>query len=456
MVGGGLILWLAPLACALNSEGTQWSPGSATGSISTGGGAPSTSTGTSAGPGSGAGGMTASTSTGDGVGGAGVGGAGGGATTYEWTAAAPGLPGANCTQTYTYKLPEWLVFKSPTAGRTSQTSESTLCRDYGVDVPRARNVGPIADTTGWGLTVESTRTNALPQSDSLSGTKWAPPTMTGAATNPDPAGGLAATRFISTGNQYSSYPNPMTAGRAISSWAKGVAGAVPFAHFRFRSVGGAPYLDVDSLQWKRYSFIEPADVAGDLVFETRDNPPGAGQIKGATTFDVYAAQVEPGALYPSSYIPTGDDPVTRAVERLSSSMPQMLAPGGWLNVEIRYAPHYSDNEVANEHDVLYFAPDARIFYRSSDRKIHFVVGKKDLTTSALVLEREIQLTILAENDPESGMKLTISGAQSGNGTATDNQKEPIALPASVSILGNTSGAQECADLRYIKFTQLVP
>jgi hypothetical protein len=68
----------------------------------------------------------------------------------------------------------------------------------------------------------------------------------------------------------------------------------------------------------------------------------------------------------------------------------------------------------------------------------------------LVWTREQELTVEVHVG-KNGRKLSVSGAKEGNFEVSDAEDRPWPTNSDVHILGDPSGAQECADLRYIGF-----
>lgn len=417
-------------------------------------GSASSATAQASGPsGSGSGsGSGAGAGSGSGGGGGGGAGAGGGGVVYEWQATEPGPMGSPCTKNFTYTLPSWLRFESPTQSeRTSQVAPDALCRGYTAYSPRARNVGK-----GWGLSVESERTNLVRNSDKWAvDVGWGQGNMSASTGYPDPAGGVAATEFTSpasVGGFYSNYTydNPPISGQVASSWLRGSAGVPPYAHFRHVIEYG--WIDVELDQWRRYAIIQTSNKMGDMSLETRDKPAGAGVIMSETKIRAFGAQIEPSAKYPSSYIPTGSMPVTRLAESLSSEAPGELVKGGWLDVEITIAPHYASDQKSERHDVLYF-DDKTSLSIATDDKIEFRINNELMETKAISFDAEDEVVIIARNTPV-GRSLIIKVNGQEVDARMDAKLAAIPIPARMYILGGPAGAQECADLRSIKFTQV--
>jgi hypothetical protein len=411
-----------------------------------------------------------------------MGGAGGGVVdTYEWTAIDPTMQGAGggggagspCEE-YTYVLPEWLTFESPTPNRSSQTSDTSLCVGFPADAPRARNVSPGAPATRWGLSIESERTNEVLQSDSWHSTGWIAAgtgvDMSLATDQPDPAMGTNAAKFtatgVFTGGQHSRYFN--ADGRVASTWVRGeglmgvgcknVMGMMEMCYAHFKHANQFPYyINVKNTVWQRISIVNTQNIAASLVFETRDYPVGAGEIGGSTNFYAFGAQVEKTGAYPSSYIPTADTKVTRAAEKLYAPQSDVLLPNGHLNVTIRFAPNFAANELSvNEYRVLQIGDkgvgDAnRIYIKQSDKRVVFDMGGVKLESDSIDFMREQELTITAKTLAGGGAELTVGGATGGNGTKSSGSEVDLPVDAPIIILGNDKGAEECVDLRYIKF-----
>jgi hypothetical protein len=445
-IGGGALLWLLPLACSLSTEGENYNNAGSSGSPVTSSNGASSSSGSGVG-GDGAGGAASSSGAGiGGAGGAGGGTGGGGPVVYEWLAVDPGAPVNPCTTTYRYTLPIWLQFASPTPGeRTSQIAIDKLCRGYTMDIARARNVGK-----GWGLSVESERANLVVNSESWSGTGWGAGNMNTTEGISDPAGGVKATEFrspASANGNYSNYPAPPIDAQVGSSWLRGSFGSPPYAHFRH--IIDNDWVDVETDQWRRYFVAQTSNEAGDIAIETRDKPPGSKVITGETHIQAFGAQIEAGAKYPSSYIPTGAMPVTRFAERLSSEKADELIKDGWLDVEITIAPNYASDKKSKQHDILYF-DDMNHLSIATDNKVEFYVADQLLETKEIIFAAEDEVLIIARNTP-AGRSLTVKVNGIEADTTADMKQAVIPIPQTFYILGNSMGAQECADLRAIKF-----
>lgn len=448
-LGGGALLWLLPVACSLNTEGQNYDNAGSSGSPVTSSNGASSSASASVGAG-GTGGDASSS--GAGMGGAGGGTGGGAPVVFEWQAVNPGEPVVPCTDTYTYMLPSWLKFSSPTEGeRTSQVAEDRLCRGYTKDVPRARNVG-----NGWGLSVEREGTNLVRNSARWAlDVGWGDGDMDAQTGMQDPAGGMDATEFASPGGDAGhfsnySYDNPQLSGQVASSWLRGSSGVAPYAHFRHVIEEG--WVDVDSDQWKRYVIVQNSNKTGDMALETRNKPNGAGVIMGPTKVQAFGAQIEASVKYPSSYIPTGSAQVTRLAEVLYSNAPGDLIKGGWLDVEITITPHYRSDQKSEQHEILYFDDQNRLSI-DMDEKVEFRIANDLIETKAIPFNAEDEVLIIARSTP-TGRLLTVKVNGVEIESKTGRSEAAIQSPVNFYILGDGTGAQESADLRAIKFTQV--
>jgi hypothetical protein len=63
--------------------------------------------------------------------------------------------------------------------------------------------------------------------------------------------------------------------------------------------------------------------------------------------------------------------------------------------------------------------------------------------------------VTIRNQKDIGFALVVSGATSGNGTAGGTPANPVGVEMtdSLTILGGSNGAEECSDLRSIRFAE---
>jgi hypothetical protein len=382
---------------------------------------------------------------------------------------------------YAYQLPEWLKFESPTAGRSTQLSDDSLCVGFNADEPRARNVFPKG-MEKWGLSVESSRTNSVLQSDSWNimvnpdgwrGSMADPSVDLKLTTNqlgpnvsgPDNAAMFSSTMFPPPSGQHSRYF--LVNARVVSTWARGEGVASPgcinpenmasetcYAHFRHKNVSGR-YVNVKSNKWHRVSVTNPQPESDAVVLMTRNDPDGSGVVVPPVSVVAYGAQAEQAA-YPSSYISTGDTTVTRATEKLYSNDTEKLLPNGYFKMTMKVAPNFSVSDINNEqsfseYHLLFLEPNSRLYLKKSDRKLYLEVENVEVSSDALSFDREQELTITVENQEGMPMTLTVAGAKEGNGTFTGDPGKPVDTSKMLYILSKDAGAEECSDLRFIQF-----
>lgn len=370
----------------------------------------------------------------------------------EWAAYEP------TSTEFEYTLPSWLHITCNSTNRTSQWGPSILRRPYGPNAARPRNVG-----LGWGLSVENRRRNHIHDSDSWDGPGWDEPTpitaMSKSLGNPDPAGTNTATKFATAPNQRSQMA-PVPDGFA-SAWFLGNAGSSQIAYFvvaedaqpwQYKTLADIP-------EWTRlYAGVGRGNLFIDTV---GNNQSGIPPISDSAELFAYAAQLETDgngstASYPSSYIPTGSTDVTRDPDELWSDAGLSLLPNGYFHVIMKIAPNYSSFEGSSTSHHLLFAN------LSNQLRIELAANRIALEGSGSVLSgpnsgtlawtRETELTIEAKVTP-TGRYLKVSGADSGNFEVSDSIDRPWPSDSKFYILGDSSGAQECADLHYIGFKQ---
>jgi hypothetical protein len=413
-------------------------------------------------------------------------GAGGGVVGYTWAPGDPtkgpgGAGGGGPCAMYAYKLPEWLKFESPTAGRSTQISDDSLCVGFNANEARARNIFPKG-MEKWGLSIESSRTNSVLQSDSwnimVNAFGWfsskADPSMdlklTTNQAGPNVSGPANASMFSSTmfppaSGQHSIYF--LVDARVVSTWVRGEGGAsagcinpqdmtqeLCYAHFKHKNVSER-YVNVKSNKWHRVSITNPQSESDALVLETRDEPAGSGSIVPPVSVVAYGAQAEQAA-YPSSYISTGDTTITRAAEKLYSNDREKLLPNGYFKLTMKIAPNFAmveavDEMSVSEYHLLFLETKNRLFLDRDDRKLYLEIEGGQVASDALSFSREQELTITVENQQGMPMTLTVAGAKEGNGTFIGGPAKAVATSKTVYILGTDTGAEECSDLRFIQF-----
>jgi hypothetical protein len=257
-------------------------------------------------------------------------------------------------------------------------------------------------------------------------------------------------------------------GRVVSTWARGegipstgcvnpqnMTDELCYAHFRYKDAAGL-YVNVTSDKWRRLSLTNSKAESAALVLETRDVPAGSGVLPLPVSFVAYGAQVEPTGAYPSSYIKTGNAPVTRSAEKLYSSSTKELLPNGYFKVTMKVAPNFNmadtiTEQSVSEYHLLFLEPNSRLYLKQSDRKLYLEVENVLVFSNPLSFAREQEISITVESREGMPISLTVEGAYEGNGTFTGDVAGPVNTSLPLYILGNDSGAEECSDLRFIQF-----
>ncbi|MDI1447390.1 hypothetical protein [Polyangium sp. 6x1] len=346
-----------------------------------------------------------------------------------------------------YTMPDWLYYMNRTdTPRTSQIGPNALRMGYQKNEPRPRNVG-----TGWGLAMETERTNLNPRSQ-WGGVGWQAPLEQGMGTMQggfDPAGGMEGTLLINQGNQLS--PFAPVEGSIASAWIQAVDGeAPPFAYFAYGN--SFTTIDADKGVWKRLEVTKPAGDAGVLRIQSQaigDAP----AIVSPSTLLAFGAQVEVGT-YPSSFLPTTGAPALREADLLHVDM-ETLAPSGYFDVTIRYAPHYAQREQVVDQDLVALEDDS-IFFRMKAGAMGgtltlLKVGSPDnLRIEGLDWSRDQELEVRVQYLPNRRL-LSIKGATKGDATVSKlGPVEPVGKDSTAWLLGDNDGPQESVDLRYLE------
>jgi len=234
-----------------------------------------------------------------------------------------------------------------------------------------------------------------------------------------------------------------------STWAKGVSGGPPYSYFR-----GTGITSIDESEWHRYVVVLQGsqDLTLDVALETRMYGPYPA-INVATVTAVFGLQVEAGARYASSYIPTTGSPVTRQAERLFIHDAPERFPSGFFDVELSFAPHYASDQLfpGDEHDLVYFGSQNRVFVRHSGggTSVCMTVADEERCSGVLTWTAESVLTMRATHS-SAGRTLLVDGSDQGAVTVEAPASSPLVVPRMVDILGNGQpGAQQGADLRRI-------
>ena len=336
--------------------------------------------------------------------------------------------------------PSWLSISCATTGRTVQTSASTIVSGIGANAWRARNVG-----SGLGLSVESARENTDPYGVT-GAASW---TLGGAtavnATGPDGSTNTAATVTWTTGTSVLGYAAGLGSGAPyIASFWEIDTGGTRTIGFLDQFTGTPTTVISTAITWGRYQLSWGSAAPADLAWGTwagAPNPNGQGTVWGA--------QIETGR-YPSSVIPTAGTAASRAADVLSTT--SAIAPSGRLNMTAVVAPNFASGEQGVDSPILWWNSTNQIFLQQSTGKIVIELGGvAALVSAALTWSREQAITVAAHLAPSGALSLTVSGATTGNGTTNATGVGTFSTGATSYLLGTSSGAQECADLRSVSF-----
>lgn len=334
-------------------------------------------------------------------------------------------------------LPGWFVLTCATTARTVQTGPASLVAGLGANAKRAYS----HDGVTAGLLEEMERKNQIPTSDYVDAGSWFAGVMAAATGEPDPAGGTAAVKFTSTGDQYSNFDIALDApSRVFSTWAQRVSGSSPSAHYHVATEN----VDVTATAWTRLVLVIGANDLQSMIFDTRDEPSGAGVLVGTRVLRAYGPQAEASALYPSSYIPTTGLTRTRAADVSGPYTASALCPGGYFHFVRTFAPLYATAEQSADRNLFYLDANNRVFLRQSDAKVVMRIGGADIASAALSWSRNQPITVEAIHSRRLGRRLIV------NGTAvTASAASAITLPANLYLGGTSSGAEECDALHAI-------
>jgi hypothetical protein len=358
---------------------------------------------------------------------------------FVWDAANP-WPDAD----FVYKLPEWMQFLSYSNDTTSQVG-ALIRVGYQANEARVRDVG-----NGPGLLLEPKRTNYVANS-SWFGAGW----TEGSAPNgsmaaypgtPGPGTELTATTFDAPLGNMQSYV-AQAGGTVASSWLRANSASEPAAYFAY----GSAFVPVSGeFSWRRYDVVRAAgDQDNRLRIETQALG-SEGPIEGAMDITAFGAQVEDG-LHPSSFIPTNGAPVLREPDRLLMDT-KTVAPNGYFDVTMRFAPHYSEANQGVDHDLIAIEDDV-VFVRMRPQGILVMyVGalQDDVKIAGITWVPNQVLEVRARYLPNK-REITLSGATSGNRTVTvEGPVPPISVDPIVWVMGTNDGPQACVDLKYLE------
>jgi hypothetical protein len=240
----------------------------------------------------------------------------------------------------------------------------------------------------------------------------------------------------------------------VSEWAKGVSrtnGALPYAWVTWEDDAtlGAQ-VGVTSTSWARYSAYVATTAEQYVDMKWND----ASLVQQHGTTHSYAAQLELGVKYPSSYFPiaNGAENQTRTADVLVCSSPSLLAPSGFFTrIDLTFAPNFASTEYVADHNLVFFDTNNRIFLRQTDNKVVLRLGGADIVSNAAAWSREAALRVVAVHT-KAGRRLLIAvNGATVSDSGIQSAAAAVSLPGSVGILGTGSATAECSDLRRLAF-----
>ena len=146
----------------------------------------------------------------------------------------------------------------------------------------------------------------------------------------------------------------------------------------------------------------------------------------------------------------------RDAEKLTLTDAAKVIPTGFFKITMKIAPNFAIDSMSTEqgdmeYNLLFVEGKTHLYLTKTDRKLNLKVEDVVVASDPLSFSREEELTITAESTDKGAVTLTVAGADAGNGTFTGPAAPPIDTSKGMVILGKDMGAEECADLRYIKF-----
>lgn len=348
---------------------------------------------------------------------------------FEWTINSDG----------TVTLPAGFVYTCASAGRTTQTSASTVKSSIGVNAcpwlsldgttkrpiiecertPMVKNnLGWLAGATGW-----------------LGGAG----TATRTAGQTDPAGGTGGVQFAGVaGNTGPGFLCTTGSPVVYQMWTKRISGALGANNLLLAGDGSSidPYVG-NVVTADLWTLNKAAGFAANTYAYL--------SWSADRTAVLYGLQIE-AAKYASSMYPQGDTLVARSAATLAVEY-QLMVPAGYWDIQQTVCPRYANGQTLVDHDLWYLDVDNRLYLEQATGKLRLLVAgvEQALSSAAPTWSADQSLTIRHWNTPTS-TGFTLSGATTGDETVLGATGTAAAPGAYVYLLGNDSGAQECASL----------
>jgi hypothetical protein len=347
-----------------------------------------------------------------------------------WAASSPSSDG-------TISLTSWLSYECATADTYAQTSATTVKSGFAANAFR----GWSQDGSTWYGLVEPERTNLVTSWDFLNDwTEVGTPNPT-LVTGPDgESTGVELEDDDGGTNEYLYLKDsfPALGEHTLSVWARlpnTFSGSDIAAQTRESGSSTFAVVEHDGNDtWhplSDYSNNAPSLSDAEIYFL----PAGATSSSNVGIARYAFPQVE-AAAYPTS--PILGTRATSFFKALTSD----VAPWGYFDLTLKAASLYAHDEVTGEHDWIYIDADNRVYYDGSDDSFHFVLhGVEVATVGALTFDRYGELTVQAKHLPD-GVTLTVSGATTGDDTATADAVDPLAPAEVIYLFGDDSGTQE--------------
>lgn len=338
------------------------------------------------------------------------------------------------------RLPGWMRLQRDGDQGTAQQTATTVQAGYGKHVPRAFS----RDGTTFGLLLEPAVDNLVSVSQDDANFNNYTPTGTpliNAVVGPD---GVTEDYEIEDddGASVELIAKALTPGvvalpHTLSAW-HFLQAPTPTSGSRLRYADGAndPTIDltVVETEWT-FSDVTVADIDDGSVEITPRHTTAADT--GACRW--YGVQLEQRS-YPTSYHTSA-----KVVDELEA-VAALVAPDGYLDVTMRFRPHYANDEPNGDHNLLYIDDDNRVFYRASDDNIVFRINADDVVSGALTFSRHQELTVQFIHSAVR-RRLIVTGATTGDGTTDGTLQEAFeVLPTYMKVMGGASGSEEGADL----------